>query len=76
MGSLYGAAYDAFAEASPSAKQLLPSVKFNYHFSVPTSPFADASFQDWLPHIQVKSLHFQAVAQFRKSMDEIETGNK
>ncbi|KAJ2922412.1 hypothetical protein H1R20_g14677, partial [Candolleomyces eurysporus] len=55
VGSLYGAAYDAFAEAPPSAKRLLPS--------------------DWLPHLQVKSLHFQAVAQFRKSMDEIETGN-
>ena len=76
VGLLYGAAYDAFAEASPSAKRLLPSVNFIYYFSVPASPFANESFQDWLPHIQVKSLHFQAVAQFRKSMDEIETGNK
>ncbi|KAJ3520410.1 hypothetical protein NMY22_g12771 [Coprinellus aureogranulatus] len=30
---------------------------------------------DWLPHIQVKSLHFTAVAQFRKSKDEIESGS-
>ena len=32
--------------------------------------------KDWLPHIQVKSLHFSAVAQYRKSIDETETGHK
>ncbi|KAF9468112.1 BRO1-like domain-containing protein [Collybia nuda] len=28
---------------------------------------------DWLPHFEAKSLHFEAVSQYRKSMDEIET---
>lgn len=35
----------------------------------------DPSPQEWLPHIQVKSLHFTAVAQYRKSKDEIESGS-
>lgn len=52
---LYGSAYEALTQASPSVKSVFPS--------------------DWLPHIQVKSLHFIAVSQFRKSLDEIESGN-
>ncbi|RDB25545.1 pH-response regulator protein palA/RIM20 [Hypsizygus marmoreus] len=36
-------------------------------------PIKDLLPSDWLPHIQAKAHHFQAVAQYRKSMDEIET---
>ncbi|KAG2017656.1 pH-response regulator, variant 2 [Coprinopsis cinerea AmutBmut pab1-1] len=32
--------------------------------------------KDWLAHVEAKSYHFKAVAEFRKSMDEIENGNK
>ena len=28
--------------------------------------------QDWLPHIEAKHHHFLAVAEFRKSLDDIE----
>jgi programmed cell death 6-interacting protein len=30
--------------------------------------------QNWLAHLEAKQLHFEAVAQFRKSMDDLESG--
>ncbi|TFK28100.1 pH-response regulator [Coprinopsis marcescibilis] len=32
--------------------------------------------KEWLAHIEAKAYHFKAVAEFRKSMDEIESGNR
>ena len=28
--------------------------------------------QDWLPHLETKQMHFEAAAQYRKSVDDLE----
>lgn len=35
-----------------------------------TFPFTDIGFQEWLVHIEIKKLHFEAVAQYRKASDD------
>ncbi|KAJ3482919.1 hypothetical protein NLI96_g6648 [Meripilus lineatus] len=70
VSSFYGESRKRMLEASPNAKRLLPPV---CRMGPRSHHFAFTSLQDWMSHLEAKQLHFAAVAQYRKSIDELES---
>lgn len=67
---LYKKSLTIILEAEPPIKHIYPSVSRVEQGTrmLNLNPYK----QDWLSHIEVKQHHFEAVAQFRRSREELE----
>jgi hypothetical protein len=61
----------AIRDAVPPIQSALPPVGHHHTFLLRPSQLKDLC-QGWIVHIEVKSLHFRAAAQYRKSVDDTE----
>lgn len=72
MASFYGDSISRVRDGLPSVKHIFPPVSCTCYF-LHVVPYLIHS-QGWLAHLETKQLHFEAAAQLRKSVDELEAG--